>query len=161
MHKLCTWGRKQIHQEEIETECKETANTDTVFAVVKPQIWDQSYKKLTKISRSWSADLLVSSNVQAFLSCQTDHIRHSGTKFQTLDWCFPNQFLHPNNKSTTRCSKTHWIPKAVKTKFQSTWTKAQCNNRWSTVSPSKQHILHHSIIVYPRRMRLSQVRIRP
>ena len=39
--------------------------------------------------------------------------------------------------------------------------KLQCNNKWSTVSPSHWHIQHHPAIVYPLRIRLSLVRIRP
>ena len=70
---------KNIYKKGIEMECIETTNSDTVFVVVRPQIRDQSYKELTKISRSWSVDLLISSNVRAFLSCQTDHIKHKGT----------------------------------------------------------------------------------
>ena len=39
--------------------------------------------------------------------------------------------------------------------------KLQCNNKWSTVSPSHRHIQHHPAIVYPLCIRLSLVRIRP
>ena len=49
MHKECTGG-KQIHQEVMEIETKETTNLATEFAVVRPQVRDQSYKELTKIS---------------------------------------------------------------------------------------------------------------
>ncbi len=36
--------------------------------------------------------------VLEFLSRHTIHIKQWGTKFHMLDWCLPNQFLHPNKK---------------------------------------------------------------
>ena len=109
---------------------------------------------------SWSGVLETSSKVLEFLSRHTVHIKHKGIKFQMCEWCFPNQFRHPNNKSTTRLGRTQWIWKEAKTKFQSFWTTLQCSNKWSTVSPSQRHIQYHPAIVYPLRIRLSQVKIR-
>jgi hypothetical protein len=66
--------------------------------VVKPPALDQSKRDSTKEPRSWSVDFITSSKVLEFLSRHTVHIKQWGTKFHMLDWCLPNQFLHPNKK---------------------------------------------------------------
>lgn len=39
------------------------------------------------------------------VSHQTNHITHSGTKFQTSEECFPNQFCHPNKREVAFSNK--------------------------------------------------------
>ena len=159
---MCTWWKQTYNRLNWkEAECHEAANSVTVVAVVKPHILDQSNKEVTKLPRSWFGELDISSKVLEFLSRHTVHIRHIGIKFQMWEWWLPNQLYHPNNKSTTCLGRIQWTRKETKTKFQSFWAALQCNNKWSIVFPSQQHIQHHLAIVYPSRMRLSQVKMQP
>ena len=69
-----------------------------------------------KRASSWSSDLSKSSNVSQLRSLQMHHIKHSGTRFQMLDECYPNQFHHLNRQSCTIREGTQEIPKVLKTK---------------------------------------------
>ena len=159
---MCTrWEQNYSRLNWKEVECHEAANSVTIVAIVKPHILDQSNKEVTKLPRSWSGELDISSKILKFLSRHTVHIRHIGIKFQMWEWCLPNQLYHLNNKSTTCLGRTQWMRKETKTKFQSFWAALQCNNKWSTISPSQRHIQYHPAIVCPHRIRLSQVKMRP
>ena len=70
-------------------------------------------------------------------SCQTNHIKHDGTKFQTS----PNQFHHTNKRDEAFFGITHWIPNIQKTSLHSAWTNMQSSKRWSTISP-RRHMQH-------------------
>lgn len=76
---------------------------------VKLHTQDQSNNELAKNSKL--AKLSKSSIVRRLCSHQTVHIKHKGTKVQTSEECFPNQFPHPNKRSTTHPGNTHWIQK--------------------------------------------------
>ena len=39
------------------------------------------------------------------VSHQTNYITHAGTKFQTSEKCFPNQFCHPNEREAAFSNK--------------------------------------------------------
>ena len=84
---------------------------------VSPQTLDQSKREPLKEASSWSSVLSKSSNVRQFSSLQIHHIKHNGAKFQMLDECFPNQFHQPKRVSAIDLSKTHEIPKDLKTKL--------------------------------------------
>ena len=61
---------------------------------MSPQALAQSKREPAKRASSWSSDLSRSSNVRRLRSLQMHHIKHSGTRFQMLEECFPNQFHH-------------------------------------------------------------------
>ncbi len=94
-------------------------------------------------------------------SLQIVHIKHAGTRFQTEEQCFPNQFRQANKRSTTLADITHWTPKVRKTYCHKLAAIGQCNNKWPIVSPFPWHIQHHSAMTYPHLIRLSLVRILP
>ena len=79
--------------------------------LAKPHTQDQSNKELVDDANNWVLELSISSNIRRLRSL---YIKHNGTKFQMSTECFPGQFLHPNKRSTTFLSNTHWIPKDIK-----------------------------------------------
>ncbi len=147
---MCTkdahWGETDYTSDELDKgkHIESTKSVTGVVVVVKPQTLAQSNKELTRAPFSWSIDLAWSSNAQLLRSVQIVHIKHKGTRFQTPELCFPNQFLHPNNRSTTLPTITHWIPKDWNTKLHNSYATLQCNKRWSTISPLRRHMQHQS-----------------
>ena len=101
------------------------------------------------------------SNVRLFRSFHTVHMRHKWTTFQISEECFPNQFHHPHNKSTTAPGKTQWIPKVARRLPHNPNTVSQCSNKWATVSPLHLHIQHQLTKHTPLLRRLSWVKILP
>ena len=146
---------------EAETEFKDTIKSATLLAVEKPHTLDQSNNELANFSRIWSVVHSMSSKVLLLRSSQTVHIKQRGAKFQISKWCFPNQLCHPNNKSFTLRGMTQLTWNERKRKLHNICETGQCNKRWSTVPPLEQHRQHRLTIVYPLRIRLSQVRIFP
>ena len=85
--------------------------------VVSPHARDQSKRVLLKEAIIWTLELSTSSKVRRFLSFQIHHRMHNGTKFQTWDECFPNQFHQPKSKSGIDLGITQDKPKVIKTKL--------------------------------------------
>ena len=127
----------------------------------RPHTRDQSNKDVAKSSMKQISKLSKSSKVRRLLSCHNIHIKHNGTRFQTSEECFLNQFLHSNKRSNTFPGSTQWIPKEWKTKLHNPAAIKQCSKRWSTISPLHRHGQNHPTRVCPCFIRLSQVRIFP
>ena len=68
---------------------------------VKSQTWGQWKRVQTSNGIDWSKELSEFSNICQLHSFHTIHIKQVDTRFQTYELCFPNQFLHPNNKCAT------------------------------------------------------------
>ena len=85
-------------------------------------------------------------------SVQTSQIKHAGTIFHMVDRCFPNQFLQAKRRELTVIGITQWIPNTSKIALHKAWENLQWRRRWSTVSPSQQHLLTK---VWPRLTRLT------
>ena len=77
---------------------------------VKPHAWHQSNKVLQIKLRVDSPVSSISSKIWLLCSLQITHITQCGTKFQIFKEHFPNQFLHPTNKSITFLGKTQATP---------------------------------------------------
>ena len=84
---------KQI-QEDQELKEIETRKSATAVQFVHPKIQAQRNKVRKSKHFKCSKFLALSSKMQALHSCQTNHIKHAKTMFQTIERCFPNQFLH-------------------------------------------------------------------
>ena len=74
---------------------------------VKPQIQDHSNKVPTSRDFKISKGVLASSKVCILLSCHINHIIHTGSIFQLLENCFPNQLFHAKRRETTVFGITH------------------------------------------------------
>ena len=81
---------------------------------VKSQIRDHSNKVPTSKDFKRSTNLSISSNVRVFRSFQINHIKQAGM-FQTLEECFPKQFIHAKRREAIVLSITHWISNMKKT----------------------------------------------
>ena len=77
---------------------------------VKPHAWHQSNKVLQIKLRVDPPVSSISSKIWLLCSLQITHITQCGTKFQIFEEYFPNQFLHPANKSITFLGKTQATP---------------------------------------------------
>ena len=93
-----------------------------------------------------------------YFSLQIIHITQCGTKFQTFEECFPNQFIQPASKSITLLGRTQETPKDLRAKLHNRKTSPQCRSKWSTLSPLHLHRQHQSIIVQPLFLKWSVVR---
>ena len=87
------------------------------FQEVKPHAQDQSNKVVANNPKSLSPESTESSNMRLFLSLQIIHITRCGTKFQTFEECFPNQFLQPASKSITLLGRTQETSKDLRAKL--------------------------------------------
>ena len=72
--------------------------------------------------------------------------------------CFSNQFHYPKSRSRTVFSRTHKIPKGLKTKLHNRWAFSQWSNK-STVTPQIWHIMHQSTKSKLLSPKLSPIRI--
>ena len=95
----------------------ESKNNGMDFQEVKPHAQDQSNKVIANNSKSLSPESTEPSNMRLFLSLQIIHITQCGTKFQTFEECFPNQFLQPASKSITLLGRTQETSKDLKAKL--------------------------------------------
>ena len=109
---------KNIKSQKIQRR-RELRNKGIESLVVSPQALAQSKRELEKRASNWSSNLSKSSNVRQLRSLQIHHIKHSGTRFQMEDECFPSQFHQLNRKSLTIQEGTQEIPKILKTKHRS------------------------------------------
>ena len=117
-----TINKKQIQYNQ-ELKKIETKNSDKEIQFVHPQIrvhWNRAPKMR---DFRWSNVLSLSSKMRALRSCQTNHIKHAKTIFQTVERCFPNQFLHIKKKELTDLGITHWIPNTAKASHHKAWGK--------------------------------------
>lgn len=96
---------------------------------VKFQPRDQSNRIVISKDFKWSKGFSTSSKVRLFHFFHTNHIRYPGTKFQTFEECFPNQFCQPNRRVMTLSGITHWILNIWNTTFHSTKANSQCKKR--------------------------------
>ncbi len=143
MHKLCTQENQKLqHDSRSRIEMQRnnklsycSSRSRIEMQRITPMCTNCAHNELTKVPRSWFAELHTSSKLKLFLSRQIAQIKQTRNRFPMSEECFPNQFLHPNNKSITWPRSTHWILKERKTKYHNTLTSWQCNNKWSTVSP--------------------------
>ena len=135
------WTMKQILEDQ-ELKEIETRKSATAVQFVHPQIQAQRNKVWKSKHFKCSKFLALSSKMRALRSCQVNHIKHAGTMFQTIERCFPNQFLHIKKKDFTDLGITHWIPNIAQTSHQKAWENLQWRRRWSTDSPSQQHKQH-------------------
>ena len=123
----------------------------------------------TQSKRVWKKNNLSSVVVRseslkclAFLSLHKHQTRQWGTIFQTRRELWrPSCPSQPLKSSSTVQGITHWIPNMLNTKAQRSEAMEQCKNKWSTLSPLRLHIQHHSWRIRPRLRRLSMVRTFP
>ena len=144
-----------------EEEWRESRNEVTETDLEYPQTWAQSYKVLEKSSWSCETERSVFSKIRLFCSRHKVQKMQGGTMFQTFEWCFPNPLYQPKKRSRTPPGSTQKIPNIWNTKLHNPNAKSQWIRRWLMVSPSLWHIQHQPASWYPRRMRLSAVKIRP
>lgn len=154
-------ARKSNNYKELEkwTKHEESIKSAMEQHVVKPHALDHSNKETTKSSKSWLSEHSLSSKIRWLRSHHMVHIKHRGTRFQTTEECFPNQFRQPRNRSTTRPGNNQNTPNERKTKSHNMAARGQWSNKWSTVSSLHQHIQHHPAKPYSCRIRLSHQRI--
>ena len=107
----CTQNKYEKNQKEELTDCRKSKMKKYS---VKSQIRDHSNKVPTSKDFKRSTDLLISSNVRVFRSLQINHIKQVGM-FQTLEECFPKQFIHAKRREAIVLSITHWISNMKKT----------------------------------------------
>ena len=159
----CSWWWTTTQQQErcLETKLREGINSEREEHSVKPQQWDHSIGlRWHKIFNSPNVFSL-SSKDQRFRSNHTIHIKHPRTKSQISELCFPSHWCQLDNKPANDPGITQWIPKAWSIKHHREWVPGQWKRRWSTDSPSRQHIQHQLAKGRPLSIRLSKVRIRP
>ena len=101
---------------------------------VKTHTWDQSNKFQINKDCSWSSNLSIPSKVCYYIP-PILYIKHNKVRFQTSEEFFPNQFLHPQDRSTTIDSNTQWAPYSLINSLHKTYATSQWSNNWSTVSP--------------------------
>ena len=143
-----------------ETKLREGINSEKEEHSVKPQQRDHSIRlRWHKIFNSNIFSL--SSKDQRFRSNHTIHIKHPRTKSQISELCFPSHWCQLDNKPATKPDITQWIPKTWSMKAHRKWVTRQWRKRWSTDSPSQQHIQHQLAKGRPLSIRLSKLRIRP
>ena len=145
-------GCKQNYKEwELQSKWERTNESTKEWVSPRPKTQDQSNNDLGKDELNFTCKASSSSKVQSLHSV---HHIHSGTRFQTEEKCFLNQFLCPDKWSTTLLNITHWTPNAEKTKVHTAYAMSQCNNKLSIVSPLLLHMQHLSTRVIPLSMRL-------
>ena len=127
------WTRKQIQKDQ-ELKEIETKKSDTVVQFVHPQTQAQRSRIQKRKHFRCSNVLALSSKMPALRSCQTNYIKHTGTKFHMVERYFPNQFLQIKKKELTDLGITHWIPNTAKTSHHKAWENLQWIRRWSTDS---------------------------
>ena len=144
-----------------ETKLRENINSEGEEQSVKHQQRDHSKRLRWHKTFNSSNVFSLSSKERRFRSNHTIHIKHPGTKFQMSELWFPSHWCQQDNKPATDPSITQWMPKAWSIKVQREWVTGQWRRRWSTDSPSQQHIQHQVANGRPLSIRLSKVRIRP
>ena len=93
-------------------------------------------------------------------SNQTIHNKYPGIKFQIFELCFPSHWCQQDNKPAVVLGITQCTPKAWSMKDHKECVTGQWSKRWTTDSPSPQHIQHRFTKMRSLSMRLSKVRIR-
>ena len=90
--------------------------------------------------------------MQLFLSLQIIHIIQCGTKFQTFEERFPNQFLQLASMSITLLGRTQETPKDLRAKLHNQNTLPQCRSRWSTlpITFTKAIPIHNYAASFPQ-----------
>ena len=134
---------------------REDINSEREEQSVKPQQWDHSKRLRWHKTFNSSNVVSLSSKERRFRSNHTIHIRHLGTKFQMSELCFSSHWCQQDNKPATDPGITQWI-KAWSIKVQREWITGQWRRRWSTNSPSQQHIQHQVANGRPLSIRLSK-----
>ena len=154
------WNKQQNKGEGNQKDnLRENINSERDEQLVKPQ--QQDYSKRLCWYKTFNSSNVFSmfSKEWWFRSNQTIHIKHPGIKFQIFELCFPSHWCQQDNNSATDPSITQWIPKAWSMKVHKVCVTGQWSRRWSTDSPSQQHIQHRFTKGRPLSMRLSNTRI--
>ena len=139
---------------------RENINSERDEKSVKPQQRAHSNRlRWHKIFNSSNVFSMFSKE-QRFRSNQTIHIKHPRIKFQIFELCFPSHWCQQDNKPVVILGITQCTPKAWSMKEHKEWVTGQWSRRWSTDSPSPQHIQHRFTKMRSLSMRLSKVRIR-
>ena len=158
---ICSWwwtiGNKWNKQQ---TKERDNINSERDEESVKPQQQDHSKRLHWHKTFNSSNVFSMFSKEWRFRSNQTIHIKYLGIKFQIFELCFPSHWYQQDNNPTTDPGITQLIPKAWSMKVHKVCVTGQWRRRWSTNSPSQQHIQHQITKGQPLSMRLSNMRIR-
>ena len=131
-----TLNKKQIQYNQ-ELKEIETMKSNKEVQFIHPHTRAQINRVPKRRMFRWSNVLSLSSKIWALCSCQTNHIKPTGTIFQMVERCLPNQFLQIKKKEMTDLGITHWIPNTTKASHYKAWENLQWRRRWSIDSPSQ------------------------
>ena len=135
-----TLNKEQLQPNQ-ELKERESKNSEIEIHFLHPHIQVHWNKVPKKRYFKRSNGLSFSSKMRVLHSCQTKHIKHSGTIFHMVERCFPNQFVQAKKRELTDFGITYWIPNTSKASHHKAWENLQWSRRWSIDSPLQQHNL--------------------
>ena len=152
----------KVYSGQINHNVQSSINSETEWIEKDPKPITQSNKMWKKNSLRSGIDRSESSKRRELRSAHLHQTKQCGIIFQTKrELCCPLCLSQVQNRSITVQGITQCTPNIPNTMDHSSIATEQCRNRWSTLSPLRLHIQHHSWIMRPRFRRLSIVRTFP